>query len=183
MKKCTIAGCEKKMFGHGLCNMHYSRLRRHKSLVKPPPNKPGRPRTSPEVRFWSMVEKEGHNGCWQWISSLRYSRYPHFCLGGRWGKTILAHRYSYELFFGKIPEGMQIDHLCRNKCCVNPSHMEVVTPRVNVLRGDTVVAKNAMKTHCLRGHPFDRENTGISHDGRYCKTCKKLLATIQRQKG
>ncbi len=92
---------------------------------------------------------------------------------------MLAHRFSYELANGPIPEGLQIDHLCRNRGCVRPDHMEAVTPRVNYLRGDSVPAKNARKTECKRGHPFTFQNTLVVerpgfHPSRQCRTCKGM---------
>ena len=102
--------------------------------------------------------------CWQWQGSL-------FCKGygytTRRGRDERAHRVTYELVNGPIPDGLVIDHLCRNRGCVNPAHMEVVTSRENTLRGDTLAAKQAARTTCPRGHEYD-----YFHGGRrYCRTC------------
>jgi hypothetical protein len=86
---------------------------------------------------------------------------------------LLAHRASYEAFIGPIPDGMTIDHLCRNRKCVNPSHLEAVPMRVNVLRGVGVTAKNAVKTHCVNGHEFNDQNTYSDSKGRSCRACKR----------
>ena len=87
-------------------------------------------------------------------------------------KLYLVHRLTYELIRGPIPEGLQIDHLCRVRACVNPNHMELVTQSENIRRGMAPSAINARKTHCYKGHPFSEENTYVSPKGeRYCRTC------------
>ena len=85
-----------------------------------------------------------------------------------------AHRAIYELFVGSIPEGMQIDHLCRNRICVYPPHLEVVTQRENILRGESVCAVHARKTRCIHGHEFTPENTIKKAHGRNCRRCDIL---------
>lgn len=142
--------------------------------------KPGIKPTPARHRFatkWEPHPTEMHNGhpCWDWKGGKMPLGYGNF-LGPR-GKVMGAHRAAYELYVGPIPAGMSLDHLCRRPSCVNPSHLEVVTHRENVLRGEAITAKNAKKTHCLRGHPFDEENTRIrkyaNRKGRACKTCDK----------
>ncbi len=112
-------------------------------------------------------------GCWQWLAGQNGIGYGTFRCGD---KLKLAHRASYEHFVGPIPNGLEIDHLCRNRACVNPAHMEVVTHRENTLRGATVTAANARKTHCNRGHRFTEANTYKygGRPGRYCRACRRL---------
>ena len=87
-----------------------------------------------------------------------------------WG----AHRVSYQLVVGEIPEGLTLDHLCRNPSCVNPDHLEPVTTKENILRGVSKIAQQARQTHCKRGHPFDEENTMIVRgSARQCRACNK----------
>lgn len=121
----------------------------------------------------------GANGCLLWTGYIAPSGYGQFYKrgSGRHGKarTGYAHRQSYELFVGTIPDGMTIDHLCRVRACVNPMHLEVVTNRENVLRGETLQAANARKTHCPRGHLLSGDNLYLRPDGkgRDCKTCRR----------
>jgi hypothetical protein len=86
-----------------------------------------------------------------------------------------AHRFAYQMLVGPIPEGLTLDHLCRNTGCCNPEHLEAVTHRDNVLRGVSFAAVNAVKTECPRGHPYDSENTYIvpSTGGRLCRLCQR----------
>lgn len=104
-------------------------------------------------RFWSKVEKT--ESCWFWTDALSHG-YGTFWNGER---SVRVHRYAWEELRGEIPKGLVIDHLCRNRHCVNPDHLEPVTDRVNVLRGVGITAINATKTHCIHGHEFTRENT------------------------
>ena len=123
------------------------------------------------------------NGCLLWMGYIAPSGYGQFYKrgSGRHGKarTGYAHRQSYELFVGLIPEGMTVDHLCRVRACVNPMHLEVVTNRENVLRGKTLPAANALKTHCPKGHLlagdnlYVRPDSGTKAGGRGCKTCRR----------
>jgi hypothetical protein len=90
------------------------------------------------------------------------------------GKMRKLHRLTYEAVVGSIPEGRQLDHLCRVRECCNPAHLEPVTPRVNSLRGVGPTAENAFKTHCVNGHEFTPENTRIRTNGnRRCVTCQR----------
>jgi hypothetical protein len=138
--------------------------------------------------FFSWVNKNGENGCWIWEGAKNNDGYGYYYLGkdclGEY-KIVRAHRWSYEHHKGPIPQGLHIDHLCRNRSCVNPDHLEVVTGKENVLRGVGPTAMNAQKIHCANGHPFDEENTRIDKNNiRRCKTCEreKALRYYYRQK-
>ena len=133
-------------------------------------------------RFLSKIEIDSQTNCWNWIASKYPNGYGQFVhgLNGRF-KGIGAHRYAYELLVGPIPEGLQIDHLCRNRACVNPSHMEAVTQRVNLLRGETIAARQARQTQCVRGHPFNEVNTYSWKGHRKCRACGRACARARRQ--
>lgn len=129
-------------------------------------------------RFWAKVDKQS-SGCWIWTAAKIWSGYGRFNTGTR---GVYAHRFSYELAYGPIPDGLFVDHICRNRACVNPEHMEVVTHRTNTLRGLSPAAKNARKRFCSQGHPFTAENTYTYRSpktgkiARQCLTCRKQHA-------
>lgn len=114
-----------------------------------------RPRVAAAIRFARQIEQQGD--CWIWTGALTRHGYAQFS-DGHVHRTY-AHRWSYEFHRAQIPEGLHIDHLCRNRACVNPWHLEPVTPEVNTLRGEGVTARLARRTDtCERGHalPADR---------------------------
>ncbi len=124
---------------------------------------------SPEERFWAKVDLT--LGCWLWMGGVNRDGYGH--IRGYENRRIGVHRFAYELLVGSIPEGLEIDHLCRVRRCVNPEHLEPVPHRVNVLRGQAPSSANAHKTHCVHGHEFTPENTYVepSNGYRKCRTC------------
>lgn len=118
-----------------------------------------------EDRFIS----EPNTGCWLWISTL--DRHGYGVLSVK-NKTVFAHRFSYQRSIGPIPDGLTLDHLCRVRSCVNPVHLQPISSRENVLRGEGTGARNARKTHCLVGHEFNDENKYINARGeRQCRPC------------
>lgn len=118
--------------------------------------------------------------CWSWRPPLTKSGYGQIRISG---KLQYSHRVSYVLARGLIPSGLTIDHLCRNRACVNPDHLEAVSLRTNTLRGESPHAKNARKTHCINGHALTRENTfRTKRPGRACKACHLITCKKYREK-
>ena len=119
-------------------------------------------------RFWSKVVQAGD--CWDWTAGRDPKDYGQFWVAGR---MVRAHRFAYELIVGPIPDGLELDHLCRNHECVRPEHLDAVPHKVNVLRGISPLAVNALKTTCLRGHLLSGDNLYVNPDGeRTCRACK-----------
>jgi hypothetical protein len=135
------------------------------------------PRTgrTPEERFWAKVRKT--ETCWLWTATLNNQGY------GEFGSLGLAHRFAYELLVGPIPEGLTLDHLCRQPACVRPDHLEPVTHRENVRRGEGWSGRNARKTHCPQGHAYDEANTRWYHNQRNCRACDREKHQRRRNTG
>ncbi len=121
------------------------------------------------------------SGCWIWIGSCDRGGYGKILV---YGKQRIAHRYAYELYIGPIPDGFTLDHLCRVRPCVNPSHLEPVTMKINILRGEGLAAQNKRATHCKYGHEFTHDNTYLypSGVGRSCKVCIIHWRLIYKEK-
>ncbi len=125
-------------------------------------------------RFDAKWESESNRGCWLWTASKFRNGYGQFYDGQR---NTGAHQFSFEFFKGRVPAGLQIDHLCRTRHCVNPDHLEAVTCQENLLRsGDTIATKHAAKTHCPQGHLYDEDNTYHYRGTRGCLKCRRFRA-------
>ncbi len=108
-------------------------------------------------------------GCWMWMSYLNKHLYSRITIKSR---NYTGHRISYLAFRGPIPRGMELDHLCRNRWCCNPDHLEIVTSKENTMRGTSFAAVNAARTTCKAGHTFDMTRRG-KHVQRGCRTCRR----------
>jgi len=180
---CSIDGCDRAALARGWCRAHYGRWERHGD-----PSVGGRVLSSTlssEERFWLKVDKNGPTpghrpelgSCWVRTAKLK-AGYSYIADSS--GRQVVAHRFAYELLVGPIPEGLELDHLCRNRACVKvtpddhgPAHLEPVTKRENILRGEGMGARHARQTHCKRGHPFDEANTYWWNGYRACRTCRR----------
>lgn len=141
------------------------------------------PAPRPEAdRFWSKVDTSGD--CWVW-NGAKDRGYGKFRLAGPVRRTVNAYRWAWEAVNGPVPEGLELDHLCRNPSCVRPSHMEAVTHAVNMLRSDAPPAVRARQTECIHGHPFTPENTYVRQGTgfRSCRACSRDRDRARRPPG
>lgn len=124
------------------------------------------------ARFWSKVHVNVATGCWEWRARIHRQGYGQFGVAS--GQMKGAHRVAYEALVGTVPAGLELDHLCRVRHCVNPRHLEPVTHAENMRRG-VVWEFNRNKTQCLRGHAFDEMNTLYvkRSNERQCRTCNR----------
>jgi len=166
MSECVVDGCSKTATRSAktLCEAHYYRVRRYGSVDV---NRRPELGMTFEERFWRYVEKS--DGCWLWTGFISPTGYAKFGT-----PSLYAHRVAYEMEVGPIAEGFDLDHLCRVRHCVNPAHLEPVTHRENVLRGEGLAAKQARKTHCPKGHEYSEANTRLYAGRRYCRECNRL---------
>lgn len=164
MGRCSIDGCANSARRRGLCWTHYQ------AWLDADPDRPRRIVGNDTERFLAKVDRSGD--CWLWTATINASGYGSFSFG----KTAaLAHRASFELFVRRIAEGMELDHLCEVRHCVNPAHLEEVTHAENVRRtAQRQARRDAGATHCPRGHEFTPENTKSSAQGtRSCRQCSR----------
>jgi len=164
-KVCAVESCDLPSRARGWCPKHYRRWKLY-----------GDPAAVTVIRgdelsrFWAKVDRRGNDECWPWTGALTHDGYGRFRL--RYSHEIAA-RTAYRLLVGPIPEGKQIDHVwergCRRRDCVNPAHLEPVTPAANTQRGEP-----SRRTHCPRGHEYTPENISLtSGTGRTCVTCNR----------
>lgn len=171
-QQCSVPGCEGNAHSLGLCKAHYKRQRRWGD----PQGQ--RPITDPVERFWSKVDKAGTipsarpglGACWVWTAGSNGTGYGAFHPAR--GVTVLAHRWVYEQEIGPIDPLMVVDHLCRNRACVNPWHLEQVTNEENLRRGAGYALRNGMRNACIHGHEYTPENTYTCPKGKIrCRAC------------
>lgn len=189
---CSVASCVRPVKTRGWCQAHYMRWWCTGRLDEDRPIQDKR--TGERVRFLDAFT-EDESGCWLWRNRVGSKGYAYFTRdSGHTPRTVLAHRFAYEMMVGPIPDGAQLDHLCHNedqscaggwKCrhrsCVNPAHLEPVSQSVNQKRGrigDRNREKYDTITHCPQGHPYDEGNTyrrpGFEH--RTCRECSRQRA-------
>jgi hypothetical protein len=198
MATCSVEDCERPVLCRGWCNAHYLRWQQWGDPLRGGPLRV--PLGSMEERFWVKVDKEGPvpthrpelGPCWRWKASRTAAGYGAFGVdAAHGGGTRVAHLVAYWLLVGQVPEDLELDHLCHNgsgcgggrtcphRACVNPKHLEAVSHRVNLSRGEgpeLLRARHAARTHCKRGHLFDEDNTYFppgNPRSRSCRACAR----------
>lgn len=124
-------------------------------------------------RFSTKYIIDQVSGCWNWTAS-KHLGYGQIGAGRRPSKPLFAHRVSFELHKGPIPADLVVDHMCRNRACVNPDHLRLLTRGDNVLCGDTLSAANAAKMECINGHAFDVHGKTNADGVRVCMECRRI---------
>ena len=163
---CSVDGCERPTEARGWCNAHYLRWRNHGNVF------PGQPITGTgrdAIRFWAKVAFSDETECWYWTASFNRDGYGQFKILGSYEG---AHRWAWECCNGPVPEGMELDHLCRNRRCVRPDHLDAVTHRENCRRGSRGLLRSPAE-QCVRGHEFTPINTRLSQRERICRSCAR----------
>jgi len=176
---CVIEGCARPTKTRGWCGAHYEKWRTtgdptsgrvYASVL--------RPRTT-MGRFWSKVRADHTTGCWNWTGSTQASGHGRLTVEG---KQHAAYRFLYEQLVAPIPAGLELDHLCNNPRCVNPDHLEPVTPDENKRRFRSIqAAEMGARTTCIRGHEraiYERTRDGGSN---YCIECAREIAAAKRR--
>ena len=175
-RDCSVVGCDRASCARGLCKGHHKRMMKFGD-----PGQPFMPIPPREERFWSRVCKAGTipherpelGPCWEWQGHVLPTGYGSLVLAG---KNNRAHRLAYEFVKGEIPAGLDLDHLCRNRTCVNPDHLEPVTRRENFLRGMSPAAIVLRTNRCIRGHLLSPDNVYVNPNPpnrRFCRACRR----------
>lgn len=175
-KECSIEGCFTKSKARGWCPKHWKRWRAHgdPEYAKFVPIRGG----TDDERFWPKVQPTGF--CWYWTGALGRYGHGYFNLGADSGrKGIMAHKFAYESLVGLVPEGLELDHLCRNPPCVNPDHLEPVTHAENLRRGFAPAQRINRSGRCGYGHDMTEDNTYTAPNGR--KSCRVCIRRRSRE--
>jgi hypothetical protein len=180
--KCSIPECDGQARARGMCTKHYQAEKKNGSL----PTQWNRAQRAPAPIEEKLVRGKRvsiETGCWEWTGQISEDGYGKVPISR--GRYALVHIVSYRLAAGVIPSGSELDHLCRNRKCFNPKHLEAVTHKVNVNRGllpAMMRDKSAAQTHCKNGHPFSGENLILQGPEKKFRVCRICRSERQRRR-
>lgn len=181
---CSVPDCVRTIHARDLCSRHYQRWKKYGDPLVTIVRFPGLRGRDPLDRFMEKVVISDtaffeDTPCWEWDAHRDRDGYGRFHADGRdW----LAHKWLYEQSNGPVPDGLELDHLCRNRACCNSAHLEAVTRYENIMRGVCFTAVQARQTHCNKGHEFSRENTYFHNGARHCRACSRESARRYKQR-
>ncbi len=169
-RTCSVEECPHQVVSRGWCHKHYVRWRRHGDPLRT--NQPKRDGYPDSWLHSKIVVSD--SGCWEWQGTIDANGY------GVVRGSFRAHQLTFTRYVGPVPEGLEIDHLCRNRACCNPQHLEAVTHQENLRRA---AKARPRRTHCVRGHEWSETNTRVCEDGRRCcRSCEREKAAEQRRR-
>jgi hypothetical protein len=175
---CSVMGCERAHLARGYCNAHYQRYKKYgdpkadQALLRKPV--PGAPEP---IDLFRDFLRESESGCWEWTGTMTPQGYGRFNINGNAHYT---HRWAYETLVRPIPEGLVLDHLCRNRRCCNPAHLDVVTHQTNLARGMSPSAVVVRTNVCKRGHDLTEDNVYWQRGTRVCRACTRERQIARR---
>lgn len=178
-RTCEVDLCGRIVVSRNLCQMHYQRFLRHGDpMVTLRRRERPTMKLDPAVRFWRRVDRGDDRACWLWRGPRSKTGYGSF-----WGDDgpQRVHVFAYELLVGPVPDGLELDHTCRNRQCVNPAHLEPVTHAENMARRAPFHPGHKV-THCPQGHEYTPENLIPNRRSRECKECGRERSREYRRR-